>query len=124
MSIRSVRIQSLPSFAERGVDFGQHSLSFTGTGITGIALKTMKGLGVPAGEAERLAPQIRDAFLAHFAGDEQFTGGQMLTLSGLSLMGSLVVGNRKDLITGLWEDRAPPDNDLTVNLATGDWRER
>jgi hypothetical protein len=45
----------------------------------------------------------------------------MLTLSGLSLMGSIVVGNRKDLVTELWSDREPPDNDVSIDLATGTW---
>jgi 3',5'-cyclic AMP phosphodiesterase CpdA len=124
MTVRTTRITTLPSFAQEGRDFEAYSLSFLRGGIAGIALKTMKGLGVPEGEAEKLAPQIAEAFVAHYAGDERFAGTEMLTLSGLSLMGSVVVGNRKDLVTGLWADLEPADNDVFINLADGSWSAR
>jgi hypothetical protein len=81
----------------------------------------MTTLGVPAAEASRLSGQITDAFLAHYAGDERFTSTEMLSLHGLSLMGRIVVGARKDLIYDLWSDSEPPDNALAIRLDTGAW---
>jgi hypothetical protein len=121
MRITSSFITSLPSFEERGVDFAAYSRDFLMSGIGGIAVKTMKGLGVPEGEAAGLAPKIAEAFLAHYAGDERFTGTEMLPLSGLGFMGGIVVGMRRDLVAGLWQDLEPPDNDLVIDLAGGGW---
>jgi len=122
MTINSRFIESLPSYEARGEDFVEFSYNFERTGIAGIAIKTMTDLGVPDVEAELLAPQIADAFMAHYIGDEKFMGKEMLKSKGLSFMGGLVVGNRKGLITGLWNDLAPADNDIVIDLVTGEWK--
>ena len=36
-------------------------------------------------------------------------------------MASIMVGGRKDLVTGLWHDREPADNDLSIDCAAGTW---
>jgi hypothetical protein len=123
MTVASRFIETLPSYAARGEDFARFSDEFEHSGIAGIAIKTMTGLGVPKEEANLLAPQIADAFMAHYRGDEKFTGTEMLKLSGLSFMGGMVVGNRKDLVTGLWNDLEPADNDIVIDLETGEWKE-
>jgi hypothetical protein len=74
---------------------------------------------VPKAEAETLAPQIADAFIAHYRGDEKFAGTEMLKTTGLSFMGGIVIGMRKDLVTGLWQDLPPADNNATLDLAAG-----
>jgi UDP-2,3-diacylglucosamine pyrophosphatase LpxH len=121
MSVKSLTVDQLPSFEAQGRDFKKYSEDFEYQGISGIAVKIMKSFGVPAAEAEVLAPQISDAVMAHYKGDERFTGIEMLKTSGLSLMGGLVVGSRKDFVTGLWTDLEPADNDITVDLSTGAW---
>jgi 3',5'-cyclic AMP phosphodiesterase CpdA len=120
--ISTTRITSLPSFVERGEDFSAYSREFTASGISTIAIKTMKGLGVPEAEALKLAGQITAPFIAHYGGDERFTGTEMLTLTGLSFMGGFVVGNRRDLIEGMWRDLEPPDNAVSIDLSTGEWQ--
>jgi hypothetical protein len=82
----------------------------------------MKGLGVPADEAQKLAPQISAAFSAHYNGDEKFTGTETLPTSGLSFMGGIVVASKRDVVDGLWKDLPPADNAIRVDLATGDWQ--
>ena len=79
----------------------------------------MHKLGVKGAEARRLAPQIADAFLAHYAGDERFQGAQMLSTEGLSLMGGIVVRARKELVVSLWHDLPPADRDLSILLEDG-----
>ncbi len=123
MTIHSRFILSLPSYEARGEDFAEFSYNFERSGIAGIAIETLTGLGVPEAEAELLAPQIADAFMAHYIGDEKFLGKEMLKSKGLSFMGGLVVGNRKGLINGLWNDLAPADNDIVIDLGTGEWKE-
>jgi hypothetical protein len=122
MRIESRRVTELPSFTAAGRDFMKFSEDFIHGGIAGIAINTMVGLGVPAAEAEALSPQIADAFIAHYNGDERFTGTETLRTTGLSFMGGLVVGNRKALVAELWEDLPPSDNNVTINLGSGQWR--
>ena len=79
----------------------------------------MRGVGISPTEAATIAPQIADASLAHFRGDESFTGEEMLRSKGLGLVAGIVTGARRDLVEGLWHDLAPADNDLTIDLAPG-----
>jgi 3',5'-cyclic AMP phosphodiesterase CpdA len=123
MRIESRLVTEIPSFVRQGRDFAAYSRDFSRSSISGIALKTMVGMGVPEAEARTLTPQISDAFIAHYAGDEKFAGTEMLRTTGLSLMGVLVVANRKDLVEELWHDLEPPDNDVTIDLSSGAWRE-
>jgi 3',5'-cyclic AMP phosphodiesterase CpdA len=121
MEIRSSFITEIPSFAAEGSSFQDFARESLYGGISRIAVTTMKGLGIREAEASTIAPQIADAFLAHYAGDEQFTGTEMLKSKGLSLMAAIVVGSRKDLVTGLWHDLPPADNALDIELTTGEW---
>ena len=121
LAIRSVFVQSLPSFAARGANFLDYSRESLHTGIEGIAITTMEKLWVSRQEAATIAPQIADAMVAHFRGDENFTGTEMLKSRGLSVMAGIVVSSRRDLITGLWHDREPADNDLAIDCAAGTW---
>ncbi|MEW5816321.1 MAG: metallophosphoesterase [Spirochaetota bacterium] len=122
MIIQTHNIREIPSFKKAGKNFQAYTWEFTHNGIAGIAIDTMKKLGIKEKEAHHLAPQIADAFLAHYAGDEKFTGSEMITTRGLSLMGSIVVAFRKDLVFGLWTDLEPVDNNIRIDLSSGKWK--
>jgi 3',5'-cyclic AMP phosphodiesterase CpdA len=122
MAIRSQYVASLPSFAAKGVDFASFARTFVHDHVAGIAKTTMRKMHVPVRDTEVLAPQIADAFMANYRGDERFTGSEKLTRKGLSLMGRLVVANQKNKVEPLWDDLEPADNDLVIDLATGTWR--
>jgi len=116
--LKSDFIETIPSRSE----FANYARSFLADGIKKIAQKTMQGLGVPESDFAILAPQIAEAFLAHFAGDEHLPPGQSpLKMTGLSFMGSIVVGNRRALVEDLWVDLPPPDNNLMIDLNNGEW---
>ena len=121
MLIRSSFITEIPSFAAEGRSFEDFARESLHDNIGRIAIRTMKGLGIPEPEAMTIAPQIADAYLAHYAGDERFTGTEMLRSKGLSLMAGIVVSSRRDLVAGLWRDLPPADNDLDISLDTGSW---
>lgn len=122
MAIRSEPITDLPSFSAAGRDFGAYAREFVRERIAEIAVREMRKMLVPARDAEALAPRIADAFIANYRGDERFAGGERLPTKGLSLMGRIVVGIQRSKIEGLWDDLAPPDNDLVIDLVTGAWR--
>ena len=122
MAIRSEPVASLPSFAAKGADFASFARTYVHDQIAGIAVATMSKLHVPERDTAVLAPQIADAFLANYWGDERFTGTERLRRKGLSLMGRIVVANQKNKVEPLWDDLEPVDNDLGIDLATGAWR--
>mgnify|MGYP006280850517 CR=1 FL=1 len=120
--IDSEYITSLPSYEKRGKDFAAYAAEYVHEGIQKIAVQTMVDYNMKEEEARQLSGQIADAFVAHYRGDEQFTGDEMITTDGLSFMGKLVVGNRKPLVYGLWEDKPPEDNDIVIDLEDGSWK--
>jgi len=121
MTITSSFVKDLASFTARGVDFWQYSRDFMYSGTARIALRTMRSFGISGEEASTIAAQVTAAFAAHFRGDEQFTGSEKIRSRGLSPLAGLAVGMRKDMITSLWSDPEPPDNDLVIDLAAGTW---
>jgi len=84
------------------------------------AVDAMLELKVPVAEARSLAPRIAEAFVAHYAGDEKRPAGELLPTKGLSLIGRIVVANRRPLVEGLWTDLPPVDNDFVLDLQTGE----
>jgi 3',5'-cyclic AMP phosphodiesterase CpdA len=121
MRITSSFIKDLPSFSERGVSFWEYSREFMHTGTARIAARALASLGISGAEASMVADQIADAFAAHFQGDEHFTGSEILSTRGLGLFAAAVVNARRDLVTSLWQDTGPPDNNVVINLAAGTW---
>ena len=117
--ITSEYIESIKSHPS---DFPEYARKYLREGIEGIATKAIMSYGVKQEEAARLAEQVAAAFEAHYAGDEKLPAGQeVIQTSGLSLRGWLVITFRKDLVYGLWNDLEPPDNDIDINLSTGEW---
>lgn len=61
-------------------------------------------------EAELLAGQIVAATMAHYRGDEKFTGTEMVRTQGLSFIAGILVWARGDMIRALWTDDTPDNN--------------
>ena len=103
-------------------NFQEYARNHAIEGIKGIATQVIQGYRVERAEAEDLAHQVAEAFVAHYAGDEKLAPGQEpLRTRGLSVLGWFVVTSRKDLIQGLWHDLEPADNNITIDLKTGKW---
>jgi predicted MPP superfamily phosphohydrolase len=119
-AIETKHIESIPSHPH---DFQEFARAYVQSGIEGIAVHAIMGYKVKEAEAEKLAGQVAQAFLAHYAGDENLPPGQeAIQTSGLSIPGWVVVNFRKDLVIGLWHDLPPPDNNITIDLNTGNWK--
>jgi len=119
-AIQTQHIQSILSHPD---DFQDYARVYVLSGIQGIATHAIMGYKVSQAEAEKLAAQVAQAFLAHYTGDESLPAGQeALQTRGLSIPGWVVVRFRKDLVIGLWQDLPPPDNNITIDLRTGSWQ--
>jgi len=118
-----IRTNYVESIRSHPNDFQEFARAYVLSGIEGIATDTIMEYKVKQAEAEKLAEQVAQAFLAHYAGDENLPAGQeALQSSGLSIPGWVVVNFRKDLVIGLWHDLPPPDNTVTIDLKTGSWQ--
>jgi hypothetical protein len=118
--IRTEHVESISSHPD---DFQEYARAYVQSGIQGIATRTIMAYKVNQAEAEKLAGQVAQAFVAHYSGDESLPVGQeALQSSGLSIPGRVVVLFRKNLVIGLWDDLPPPDNNVTIDLKTGSWQ--
>jgi DNA repair exonuclease SbcCD nuclease subunit len=118
-----VQTKHIESISSHPADFQAYARAYVQSGIEGIATHAIMDYKVNRAEAEKLAKQVAQAFLAHYAGDENLPPGQeALQSRGLSIPGRVVVTFRKDLVIGLWHDLEPPDNNITIDLKTGSWQ--
>ena len=118
MRIRSRFIDAIPSRPE---GFHEYARDYVHSGIAGIAERTLTGYWVSEESAQILAPQVANAILAHYRGDER-PPEVLLDTNGVSLWGKIIVLTQGGLVNGLWNDLEPPDNDIDVDLTTGEWR--
>jgi hypothetical protein len=119
----TVRTERVTKIASHPTDFPQYGQAYLESGIAGIASRTIQKFGVDKAEADALAGQVAKAFVAHYSGDEKLPAGQAaISAEGLSARAKFVVNNRKDLLEGLWADREPQDNNVTIDLKTGTWQ--
>jgi DNA repair exonuclease SbcCD nuclease subunit len=70
--IETKHIESIPSHPD---DFQEFARAYALSGIEGIAVHAIMGYKVKRAEAEKLAAQVAQAFLAHYAGDENLPPG-------------------------------------------------
>lgn len=117
MRIRSEVIDAIPSHPQ---GFREYAREFAHEGIATIAFQTLRKYWVSADSANIIAPQVADAVIAHYVGDEAAPNVPIDT-SGAGLWAKLIVWLQRGLIRGLWNDPVPPDNNVDLDLLTGDW---
>lgn len=116
VTIRSRSITSIPS---RPAGFQEYGREYVRSGISGMAYRTLLKYGLSPAEGSNMAPQIAEAFLAHYRGDENPGTNRILDTDHLGFWSGIVVSMRRKLIEGLWKDLPPADNDITISLKDG-----
>jgi 3',5'-cyclic AMP phosphodiesterase CpdA len=101
-------------------DFPAYAYRYCHTLAEKLAARKFRGFGVSRKDAALLAPQVVAAFRAHGMGNEE-EARQALDVKGLSPWGRFVISFKKPLLEALWEQGAPPDNQLTIDLQTGEY---
>jgi 3',5'-cyclic AMP phosphodiesterase CpdA len=121
MRVRSFRIDSIP---EMTTGFSDYAREYSRKGTVPYIESVLAGYGISKREAQAIAEPLTDAGIAHFAGDAQFRGTEMYPTSNLSLMGSIAIAMKKDVIEGMWKGVLPhADNNVDINLADGTFSE-
>jgi UDP-2,3-diacylglucosamine pyrophosphatase LpxH len=120
MKVSTECIASLPGKP----DYSSVSLALTKEGIATVGKRVMGdisilGLKMNDYEIETISNQVADAVMAHYAGDEDESGFEIL-YKNLSLAGRIVVGNRGLMVKSLWNDLWPSDKKLTIDLESGE----
>ena len=115
--IRSGRVTTIEGYP---TGFQDYAWNYCESGIVSIAARAIEDYGVKSDAAEKLAKQVGAAFLAHYTGDEILPAGQAaISSEGTGFMGWIVVFIRKGMVKELWHDLSPPDNNVTIDLKTG-----
>lgn len=115
--IRTMHVENIPSMT----NFKEYAKEYTKNGVETLARGIMNSYKVKEKDQDLLVPYVGNVFIAHYKGDEQAPSleEQLPKFGELGIMGKLILLNRKELILGLWNDLAPSDNDVVLNLKNG-----
>jgi UDP-2,3-diacylglucosamine pyrophosphatase LpxH len=118
LTIRSGHVTAIDGYP---TGFQDYARNYVEGGLVSIAANTIEEYGVKAEAAEKLAKQVSLAFLAHYEGDEELPAGQAaISSKGTGFMGWVVVFVRKGMVKSLWHDLSPADNNVDIDLKTGE----
>lgn len=117
MLILSRRIQTIPS---RPSGLLEYARQCTRQGLIKTGERQLIKYLIPETNRQVLTPMIADLILSHYAGDEN-TAALAIDLERFGCLTGLIFGSRYALLQGLSRDPEPPDNDLIINLKTGQW---
>mgnify|MGYP001361097753 CR=1 FL=1 len=116
MTVKSKVIDEIPSVS----DFQKHAHKYVIEGTIKMATTKLKKFGVPDCDILNIASQVADAYSAHLAGDEN-PPEITVNKEGLKFWSKIVIGVQKDLINGWWHDIAPRDNEIVIDMKTGNF---
>ena len=115
--VRSMQIESLPEMPSGFTAFAEE---YSRKGTLPYVERILMGYGISREEAARIAAPLAEAGIAHYAGDAVFKGQEMYPTKNLSLMGSIVIAMKKDIIEGMWKGEPPhADNNIDIDLSNG-----
>lgn len=119
MHIRSKRIEAT---ADYPTGFAEYAYQHACASGESVARETLKSWFVTKKDVDILTPQIVKAFLAHAIGNETPAPEKILDFQGISWWGKFIMSRKKTFLEGLWQQSLPPDNDLSIDLKTGEYQ--
>ena len=99
-----------------GTDFEKNAEAFVKANVIGEAKATLNKYFVKGKDADIISDAVGDAFLAHYAGDENPADMPVIDESQLSLWGRFILYMERYVIVGLWHDLPPADNNISFSL--------
>ncbi|HSV98108.1 MAG TPA: metallophosphoesterase [Spirochaetota bacterium] len=120
---QKVRIESrfITSIASKREGFERYAYDYIYNGTLGMVEKALRKYRVSAKDIEAVAPDITRAYVAHLRGDEK-KPEKPISASSPGLMGRVAMKFQGKLIEGWNTDLPPADNELEIDLKTGEWR--
>ncbi len=114
--IRSVFIDSISSMKE---NFAEYAYDYVFKGTITMANARLDKYRVSKEQQPLITSQVSKAYCAHLFGDEK-KPEVTINKEGFGLWLTFIAWMQKGLINGWWTDLAPKDNNLTINLTTGE----
>ena len=99
-----------------GTDFAEKGHAFVKKTVMLEAANTLRKYKVSEKDIDIIADAVGDAFSAHYSGDENPALRPPIQKSKLGLWGRIVLSTQQYVLDGLWQDLAPEDINLTINL--------
>ena len=112
--IESHFIRSTPSYP----DFYQHAQRFCYERSVLLVSDAMKKFRMSPEDIARVNSKVADALMSHLVGDET-SPESPATSEGMGLWGKIIFSMRKDLVEAWHKDLYPADNQVTIDLKTG-----
>jgi 3',5'-cyclic AMP phosphodiesterase CpdA len=116
--IQSRYIDSIPSHKD---DFKAYRDQYVYDGTLNLADVALKKFMVSEKDRQLINPQVAKAYAAHLRGDE-IKPETPVDKTGLGLWGRMVLGIQGDLIEGWYTDLPPADNQITIDLSNGEFK--
>ncbi len=110
------------SIASRPEGFVEFSNNYVFEGTMKLADEALQGYKVGEEDRKIINPQIAKAYATHLRGDE-ILPSDLYDNDGVGYWGRFIIFMQADLIEGWYTDLPPKDNNLTINLLTGDWED-
>jgi 3',5'-cyclic AMP phosphodiesterase CpdA len=114
-TIKSKFIESIPSRE----DLSDYAYQYVFDGTITMANAKLDKFKVSKEQQPLITSQISKAYCAHLFGDEK-KPEVTINKKGFGKWLKFIAWMQKDLINGWWTDLPPKDNNLTINLNTGD----
>ncbi len=115
-AVKSVFIDSIPSMKEK---FAEYAYDYVFKGTITMANAKLDKYRVSKEQQPLITSQVSKAYCAHLYGDEK-KPEVTINKEGFGMWLTFIAWMQKDLVNGWWTDLPPKDNDLTIDLATGE----
>lgn len=119
LTIRTTHITN-PNVNYGGVSFTDSASTYLEEGIYGLAFSLLTTeFGLSEADAQMPAQLLTDAFVAHYAGDELPDALTLATIQQIAQNPDQTYQFLANTLSELWTDDLPADNNLTIDLNTG-----
>ncbi len=100
-------------------DFDTYAQEMLDIAFEAYLTSVAQGYGLTATQIASAMPTMKDAWMTHMLGDEEYTTEKQQMVSEITTQGGvmILVGG---MLTKLYQDADPPDNAVTLNLITGE----
>ncbi len=120
---RRARVESrfITSIASKREGFEKYTYDYTCRGTRGMVERALGKYMVSARDIKSLAPIITRAYMAHLRGDEK-PAARPIDTGTLGPLGKVAMKFQGKLVEGWNTDLPPADNNIVIDLKTGEWR--
>jgi 3',5'-cyclic AMP phosphodiesterase CpdA len=120
LAIATRHITSIDYDLQGATDFQSYAHDKLLLGLDGLVagLISAPPYSIAADESQQISPWLAEGLVAHYAGDEVMPAEAQANVQTLRATPDVAVQLAGTMLASVWTDLPPPDNDLTLDLAT------